>query len=62
MGPFQRPSCFNKVGNVPVCKQSKSGWEPSKSYSHIVMSRLFGTKIHCFKFIIWASMKAAFLC
>jgi hypothetical protein len=38
-------SYFNEVGHLPVCKQSKRGWKPSKCYSHIVMSQLYETKI-----------------
>jgi hypothetical protein len=32
-------SCFNKVGHLRVCKQSKRGWEP------IVMSQLYESEI-----------------
>jgi hypothetical protein len=38
-------SCFNKVGHLLVCKQSKRGWEPQIFYSYFVMSQLYEAKI-----------------
>ncbi len=38
-------SCFNKVGYLLVCKQSKRGWEPQFLYSCFAMSQLYETKI-----------------
>ncbi len=38
-------SCFNKVGHLLVCKQSKRGQEPQIFYSYFVMSQLYETEI-----------------
>jgi hypothetical protein len=37
-------SCFNKVGHLLVCKQSKRGWEPQIFYSYF-MSQIYETEI-----------------
>jgi hypothetical protein len=38
-------SCFNNVGHLLVCKQSKRGWEAQIFYPYFVMSQLYETKI-----------------
>ncbi len=37
---MNKHASFNKVGHLPIFKQSKRGWEPSKFNLHIVMSQL----------------------
>jgi hypothetical protein len=35
-----RPSRFDKVGHLPVCKQSKTGWEPFKFINTGIITKL----------------------
>ena len=54
-------SCFNKVGHLLVCKQSKRGWEAQIFYSYFVMSQLYETNTHSYGFNIWGSLKTVFI-
>jgi len=38
-------TCFNEVGHLLACKQSKRGWEAQIFYSYFVMSQLYETEI-----------------
>jgi hypothetical protein len=38
-------SCFNKVGHLRVCKQSKRGWEPQIFFKYFVTSQLYDSEI-----------------
>jgi hypothetical protein len=40
----ENQNCFDKVGHLLVCKQSKRLWEPQIYYSYFVMSQLYETK------------------